>query len=77
MQEGFHFLLMASIATTIVEEPNILLASLINFGLFIAAVLTETLSAPALKTLFISLRVLMPPPTVKGMKIFLAVLVMI
>jgi hypothetical protein len=41
---------MASIATTIVEEPNLLAASEINLGFLIVAVFKETLSAPALRT---------------------------
>ena len=59
---------------TIVDDPNSLTASLIIFGFLIAAVFKQTLSAPALRTDFISLKVLRPPPTVKGMKIFSAVL---
>ena len=57
-----------SIATTIVELPNSLLASLINSGFSIAEVLIQTLSAPALSTLFISAKLLIPPPTVMGIK---------
>ena len=46
-----------------------------KFGISsIIAVFIATLSAPALKILLISLTVLIPPPTVKGIKISLTVL---
>ena len=64
---------IASIDTTIVEDPNSLDAFLINSGFLIAAVFKHTLSAPALKIFFMSLRDLIPPPTVIGIKLFLAV----
>ncbi|MNI86132.1 hypothetical protein D3C73_1431960 [compost metagenome] len=64
---------MASIATTIVEEPNILEASLISCGFLIAAVLRHTLSAPTRSTSLISEIDLRPPPTVMGINIFFAV----
>ena len=68
---------IASIAITIVDDPNTLLASSIKLGLLIAAVLIETLSAPERRTLLMSFKFLRPPPTVKGMKILFAVLVTI
>ena len=58
----------ASTATTMHWEPHWVLLVLIRSGLVTAAVLIETLSAPALKTSLMILMSLMPPPTVKGMK---------
>ena len=66
--------LIASILTTIVDDPKVLEATLMNSGFPIAAVLIETLSAPALKILEISLISRIPPPTVSGIKISFAVL---
>ncbi len=45
------YLLLASIPITQAWEPTILDASFIKFGLWIAAVLVEHLSAPALSML--------------------------
>ena len=54
-------------------EPYNFAAWGIKSGLLIAPVLTLTLSAPQLKTRSKSLTLEIPPPTVKGIKTFLAV----
>ena len=59
---------LASTATTMHCDPHWVLLSLIRSGFVTAAVLIETLSAPALRTSLMMLISLMPPPTVKGMK---------
>ena len=53
-------------ATTMHWLPNLSDALFTNSWSATAAVFMETLSAPALKSSFISSRVLMPPPTVRG-----------
>ena len=58
--------LITSIERQIFADPNFLLASSKNFGLFIAAELINTLSAPALKTCSMSFKLLIPPPTEIG-----------
>ncbi len=55
-------------ATTVHWEPKRSAASFTNSGRCTAAVLIETLSAPALSRLRISATVRTPPPTVSGMK---------
>ena len=65
---------MASIATTIVDEPKNSAASLMNSGRANAPELIATLSAPARRTADISFIVRIPPPTVRGINIFSAVL---
>jgi hypothetical protein len=60
---------MASIDTTIVDEPKARDASRINSGRAIAAVFSETLSAPDRSTVLMSSTVRKPPPTQSGMKI--------
>src|SRR3989344_2544356 len=62
----------ASIATTMHWLPNLFEAALISSGFFTAAVLIETLSAPAFSIVSMSSRLLIPPPTVKGIKTFFA-----
>jgi hypothetical protein len=64
---------MASMDTTIVEEPKACAASRINSGRSTAAVLIDTLSAPARRTVRMSSTLRTPPPTVNGMKISRAV----
>ena len=54
-------------------EPNFLAASFTKLTSFTAAVLIETLSAPASNKAVIFWIVLTPPPTVKGTKHSLAV----
>ena len=49
-------------------EPNFRAASATNSGRWTAAVLIETLSAPAISSLRMSSTVRTPPPTVSGMK---------
>ena len=61
-------LLRASIATTQHCAPNSRLISRINSGRFTAAVLTDTLSAPAINKRRASSTVRIPPPIVNGMK---------
>ena len=58
----------ASIATTMHWLPNFSAASPTNSGRATAAVLMDTLSAPASSSLRISSMVRTPPPTVSGMK---------
>ena len=48
--------------------PNLSAASATKSGFFTAAVLIDTLSAPASSSLRISATVRTPPPTVSGMK---------
>ena len=60
-------------ATTMHWLPKVSAASRTNSGRDTAAVLMETLSAPALSSLRISAFSRMPPPTVRGMKISSAV----
>ena len=72
----FHFLsdiFLASIATTIHWDPNFFEASLTKLISLTAAVLIETLSAPANSKSVIFWIFLTPPPTVKGTKHSLAV----
>ena len=64
---------LASIATTMVEEPNTRLASRTRSGLATAAVFSATLSAPARNTARMSSIDRRPPPTVSGMKVSRAV----
>jgi len=59
---------LASMATTMHWLPNFSAASATNSGRFTAAVLIETLSAPASNSFLISSTVRTPPPTVRGMK---------
>ena len=59
---------LASIATTIHWDPNFLEASLTKPTFFTAAVLIETLSAPASNKSVMFWIVLTPPPTVSGTK---------
>ena len=59
---------LASIATTIHWEPKRCAASRTNSGLWIAAELIATLSAPAFSRLRISCNSRTPPPTVRGIK---------
>ena len=58
----------ASTERTNTCEPNRSAISAINSGRVIAAVLIETLSAPARKRRSTSLTLLIPPPTVSGIK---------
>ncbi len=58
----------ASIATTMHWSPNFFAASRTKPRSLTAAVLIDTLSAPARRRLRISAIVRMPPPTVSGMK---------
>ncbi len=58
----------ASIATTMHWEPNFSAARATKSGSLTAAVLIETLSAPASSRLRMSSSVRTPPPTVSGMK---------
>ena len=60
----------ASIEIAMVDLPKIFDASEINSGFLIAELFIDTLSPPLLSTLLMSLIFLIPPPTVKGMKIF-------
>src|SRR5580658_5495456 len=60
-------------ASTTACAPNSWLSSLISSGLRTAAVLTETLSAPASRMRRASLTERMPPPTASGMKTLRAV----
>ena len=55
-----------STATVIFSLPNLLAASCTNSGFLTAAVLTDTLSAPASKIRCMSSRLAIPPPTVSG-----------
>ena len=55
-------------ATTMHCEPNLRAASATKSGRWTAAVLIETLSAPAISSFLISSTVRTPPPTVSGMK---------
>ena len=48
--------------------PTASLASDTKFGFFIAAVFIVILSAPELSKVRMSLTLLMPPPTVRGIK---------
>ncbi len=59
---------LASIATTMHWVPNFSAAARTNSGSFTAAVLIETLSAPASSSRRMSSTVRTPPPTVSGMK---------
>src|SRR5690606_17120751 len=59
-------------ATTIHCEPWYWAASRTSSGLATAALLMETLSAPALSRRWMSATLRTPPPTVSGMKIWLA-----
>src|SRR5690554_3594981 len=59
---------LASMATTMHWLPKRSAASRTNSGLNTAAVLIETLSAPALSSFRMSSTVRTPPPTVSGMK---------
>src|SRR5271157_2633197 len=63
----------ASIARTTACAPNSPESSVISSGLRTAAVLTETLSAPASKIIRASSTERMPPPTASGMNTFRAV----
>ena len=60
---------MTSKARAIVDDPNFCESSFIILGFLTAAVLSVTLSAPALRTDCMSSKFLKPPPTVIGMKI--------
>ena len=60
-------------ATTRHWQPNAFAASSITCGVFTAAVLIPTLSAPASSISRMSATVRMPPPTVSGMKQLAAV----
>lgn len=62
----------ASMATTMHCEPKRSAASPTNSGLNTAAVLIETLSAPAFNRLRMSCTLRTPPPTVSGMNTWLA-----
>jgi hypothetical protein len=64
---------VASIDTTIVDEPNARDASRTSSGRATAAVFSDTLSAPARSTMRMSSTLRSPPPTVSGMKISSAV----
>ena len=57
--------------------PKFSEASAIKLGFFMAEEFMETLSAPASNSFLTSSTELTPPPTVKGIKQFLAVLLMI
>ncbi len=59
---------LASMATTMHWLPNFSAASRTKPGFCTAAVLIETLSAPASSRLRMSLSARTPPPTVSGMK---------
>ena len=59
---------LASIATTTHCSPNFSAASLTNSRRDTAALLIETLSAPARSSVLMSLTSRTPPPTVTGMK---------
>ena len=59
---------LASMATTMHWVPNFSAASATNAGFETAAVLIETLSAPASSSARTSSMVRTPPPTVSGMK---------
>ncbi|MCY1452572.1 hypothetical protein D9M71_695010 [compost metagenome] len=63
---------LASMATTMHWEPKRAAASPTNSGVNTAAVLIDTLSAPALSRLRMSCTVRTPPPTVSGMNTWLA-----
>ena len=63
-----------STATTIHCEPNFFADSVTSLGFKIAAVLIETLSAPALNKSLMSSNFLTPPPTVRGTKTLSAAL---
>ena len=65
---------LQSIAVTMHWAPNMSEDSLINSGFLTADVLTETLSAPALRIWRIASMELIPPPTVRGIKTSSAVL---
>ena len=58
---------LASMATTMHWEPKVLAAVWMSSGVLMAAVLMETLSAPAFRQALMVSMSLMPPPTVKGM----------
>ena len=66
--------LLPSIATTMHWVPNFSAARRTKSGSFTAAVLIDTLSAPASSRRRMSSRVRTPPPTVSGMKQTSAVL---
>jgi hypothetical protein len=59
---------LASIATTMHWDPNRSEDSMMSPGSAIAAVLSETLSAPARSIASMSSAPRRPPPTVSGMK---------
>ena len=59
---------MISIESTTHWSPYFFAACVMSSGLLIAPELTETLSAPHLRTRSKSSRVRIPPPTVRGMK---------
>jgi hypothetical protein len=61
-----------SIPTTMACDPNAAAPSEMIPGSLTAAELTETFSAPARRTARMCSTVEMPPPTEKGMKIWLA-----
>ena len=65
-------LLLASIATTIHWLPKISAPSDISSGFASAAELTDILSAPSRSIFLMSSTVLIPPPTVNGIKTRLA-----
>ena len=54
----------------IVLDPKFLTASLINLGFSVAKEFIATLSAPEFSAFSISFKLLIPPPTVNGTKIF-------
>ena len=58
---------------TIVEDPKFLTASFINFLFTTNSEFIDTLSAPLINNFSIFFRFLIPPPTVNGIKISLAV----
>ena len=66
--------LLASIAKTTHWLPNLSAASAISVGLSMAAEFTDILSAPSRSIALKSSTVLIPPPTVNGMKIVSATL---
>ena len=70
---GWFLINFASMATTIHWLPYLSDALFIKLGSLTAAVLMETLSAPALSKLLMSDKSLTPPPTVRGIKTFSAV----
>ena len=57
----------------IVEDPNFFAALSINLGSLITLVFSDTLSAPLSNNFEISSKLLIPPPTVRGIEIALAV----